>query len=102
MEQLRITQTEAIVYLAIINAVLGLLFGFFPLLTGIIIKNRKYGIYGFLGSIIGGAILGVILSFPIAFVFTWLILRNTSKPAENNVENEFPADAPIVNPDENF
>jgi hypothetical protein len=62
-------------YIILINIVLGFLFGTFPLLTGIKMNNRKYGIYGFIGAVIGGAILGVFLSYPIAAVFTWLILK---------------------------
>jgi hypothetical protein len=77
-------------YVSIINAFLGILFGFFPLLAGIMFKNRKYGVYGFLGSIIGGAILGVFLSFPIAILLTWLILR--SPLIKDNVVFESPAE----------
>jgi hypothetical protein len=78
MNNLQISYNEAILYLAIWNAVLGLLFGVFPLFMGLRFKNRKYGVFGFVGSIIGGSIAGVVLSFPVAFIFTWLILRGLS------------------------
>lgn len=79
-------------YIILINIILGFLFGTFPLLSGIKMNNRKFGIYGFVGSLIGGAILGVFLSYPIAAVFTWLILKKSV--AKNNV------DSAVVN--ENF
>lgn len=66
-------------YIIVINLVLGFLLGTFPLLCGIKMNNRKYGVYGFIGSIIGGGILGVFLSYPIAAISTWLILKNSSK-----------------------
>ena len=79
MGDYRVTFNEVLVYFALINIVLGLLFGSFPLIAGLKMKNRNYAVYGFVGSVIGGAILGVLLSYPIAIIFTWLILR---KPAE--------------------
>jgi hypothetical protein len=77
MDNIQITIEQARNYIILINIILGLLFGIFPLLTGIKMNNRKYGIFGFIGSVIGGAILGVFLSFPIAAVFTWLTLKNS-------------------------
>ncbi len=87
--QIRLTPTEFILYGALAGLILGFLLGLIPLFLGIKKHNRKYGVYGFIGSIIGGAILGVFLSFPIAAVFTWLILK---KPVTANSD-----DALIVN-----
>ena len=81
MDEFRIGYREALIYLSVANAVLGVFFGFFPLITGIKLKNAKYGAFGFVGSILGGAIAGVFLSFPIAFIFNWLILRKSSENA---------------------
>ena len=75
MDNIQISIDQARNYIILINIILGLLFGIFPLLAGLKTNNRKYGIYGFIGALIGGAILGVFLSFPIAAVFTWLILK---------------------------
>lgn len=69
------TTNEAILYFAVFNAGLGLLFGLIPLILGFVKKERSYAVFGFLGSIIGGAILGLLLSIPVAGIFTWLILR---------------------------
>lgn len=77
MEQIILTKNDIIFYLTIINVVLGILFGSFPLISGLIFNNRKYGFYGFIISVIGGAILGIFLSYPIAAIFTWLILKKS-------------------------
>ncbi len=86
---MKITYNQVLIYLSVINVILGFLFGAFPLIAGLLLKNRKYGIWGFIGSIIGGAFLGLFLSFPIALIFTWLILRNmTPKESSNVLVNE--------------
>ncbi len=95
MEQIKLSYNEAIFYIAFINILLGFLLGSFPLISGFIAKNRKYGIYGFIGSIIGGAILGILLSYPIALIFTWLTLRKLTDKSSVNVENEKPVDVSI-------
>jgi hypothetical protein len=86
-------------YIIVINIVLGFLFGTFPLLLGIKMNNRKYGIYGFIGALIGGSILGVFLSYPIAAVLTWLILKKSSVKESNDTlaVNENPVEAEIDN-----
>lgn len=97
MEELKISFKELAVYFGVINIVLGLLFGSFPLICGIKMKNRNYGVYGFIGSIIGGAILGVLLSYPISMIFTWLILRNPQTTVEAINENS--VDIAVENPE---
>lgn len=76
MQNFQLTFNQLIVYSIIANIVLSFLFGLFPLFVGIKMNNRKYGMIGFVAAIVGGAILGVFLSFPIAFIFTWLIMKN--------------------------
>ncbi len=99
MDQIKISQSEVIFYIALINIVIGFFLGTFPLLAGFIAKNRKYGIYGFIGSVVGGGILGILLSYPIAMIFIWLIVKKAivresadsisidEKTAELSVEN---------------
>jgi hypothetical protein len=77
MEQIKMTTNEAFFYVTIFNIGLGILLGAIPLVLGFIRKERSYAVFGFLGSIIGGAILGLFLSIPVAAIFTWLILRKT-------------------------
>ena len=78
--------------LLIANVVLGFLFGTFPLLAGIRSGNRKYGFLGFVLSIAGGSILGILLSYPLAMIFLWLILRG---PAPDTVNSAHPADPAV-------
>jgi hypothetical protein len=78
MEQIKLTTNEAILYIALFNMGLGILFGLVPLIFGFIRKERSYAVFGFLGSIIGGALLGIFLSIPVAAIFTWLILRKSN------------------------
>jgi len=87
--------------ITMIGAALGLLLGLIPLVLGFIKKERKYAMFGFLGSLIGGALLGIFLSIPITAIFTWLILRNPNnepiKPIEVKVVNETPIDVKVEN-----
>jgi len=85
MEQIKLTTNEAILYASLIHAAIGILLGMIPLILGFIRKERSYAVFGFLGSIIGGAILGIFLSVPVAAIFTWLILR---KPKNEVIEAE--------------
>ena len=83
MEQIRINYTEFLVYTALINAAIGLLLGLIPLVLGLKKKQKSLGVYGFISSIFGGAILGFLLSIPIVGIFTYLILKRSKPEAEN-------------------
>jgi hypothetical protein len=98
MEQIKMTTTEAVLYITIFNIGLGILLGAIPLVLGFLRKERSYAVFGFLGSIIGGAILGLFLSIPVAAIFTWLILRKQkNEPIEVVVVNETPIDVRVEN-----
>ena len=100
MEQIRLTNTEAIVYVTIFNTILGIVLGLIPLILGFVKKERSYGVFGFLGSAIGGAILGLFLSVPVTAIFTWLILRRPKNtPVDVRVVNDNPIDVKVNNPD---
>ena len=75
MQDIRFTFNDLIIYVAIANTVLGVLFGLFPLVVGLKNSRAKYGIIGFLASVIGGFILSIVLAFPLALIFTLLALR---------------------------
>lgn len=92
MEQIRLTSTEAILYITLLNVGLGILFGAIPLILGFIKKERSYAVFGFLGSIIGGLLLGLFLSIPVAAIFTWLILRRVRN---QNSANSVSADSDV-------
>lgn len=77
-------------YGALINAAIGLVLGLIPLITGVVKRNVKYGVIGFLGSIVGGAILGIFLAVPVAALFTWLIIRGPKTPAAPDLTSDDP------------
>jgi hypothetical protein len=72
-----ITPGEALLWSALINAGIGFAVGLIPLAIGFVKGNKKYGLLGLVCSIVGGAILGVLLAVPCAAIFTWLILRSS-------------------------
>jgi len=78
--------------ITMIGAALGFLLGLIPLVLGLIKKERKYAMFGFLGSLIGGALLGIFLSIPIVSIFTWLILRKPKTTVEAMNENSTEAE----------
>lgn len=53
---------------------MGGLWGLMPLLIGKSRNNLVLGIIGFICSVIGGLLLGIILAAPVAIVFTVIIL----------------------------
>jgi len=73
MELIRLTYVELLLYV-LANIIIGILLGLIPLILGIRKKNRKYGMYGFVGSVIGGAV-SPIISVIVISVFSWLLLR---------------------------
>ena len=76
MEPIKITYNELSAYLIAGSVIIGVLLGLIPLILGIRKKNRKYGMYGFVGSVIGGAIT-YIISIIVVSIFSWLILRKS-------------------------
>ena len=78
MEDLRFTFNDLVIFFGILNTLLGVLFGLFPLVVGLKNANKKYAVIGFVGSVVGGFLLSIFLSFPIALVFTILSLRKTT------------------------
>lgn len=90
MEEIRLTSSQAYLYVALANAGVGFVLGLIPLITGIVRKKAKIGIIGILVGTLGGALLGVIVSVPAMGIFTWLILRDKFVPTD-----EFPNESPI-------
>jgi len=79
MEPIHLTPYQAIAFVALINAAIGLVLGLIPLLFGYFNKRLKLGAIGFFSAIVGGALLGIFLSIPATVIFTWLVVRK-SKP----------------------
>ncbi len=97
MEQVKLTYTQAILYIALIGLVIGFLIGLIPLILGIKKEKRNYGYYGFAASTLLG-LISPILSIIAVAVFSWLILRKP-KPTEAVVANENPVDVSTDNPE---
>lgn len=75
MDEVRLTMSQALLYVAIGGAAVGFLLGLVPLILGIVKKKVKTGVIGLIVSTLGGALLGVFISIPAMAIFTWLILR---------------------------
>ena len=84
MDPTKMTTQELVIYATLINAGVGFVLGLVPLIIGFLKRNTKYALIGFVGSIVGGAILGVILSVPISAIFTWLIVRKPKASSETS------------------
>ena len=74
MEPIHLSLREYFLYIAIIGAAVGAVFGIVPLLLGIRRGRRRLGIIGFAASIIGGAI-APLLSIVVVAIFIWLIVK---------------------------
>lgn len=61
--------------LLIVGAIAGFVVGLVPLILGISNGKRKFGILGFLLSLVAGTIFSLLGAIPVAGIFTWLILR---------------------------
>jgi len=84
MEPIQVTTQEFFLYTILANTAMGFLIGLVPLAAGFIRHQRKYGFYGLIACVVGGAILGIFLSLPLAAVFTWLVLK-TSHPKSDSI-----------------
>ena len=85
MEPLNMTMREYFLYAALLGAGLGALFGLVPLILGMRRDKRRLGLYGFVASIIGGAI-APLLSVVIVVIFSWIIVKkkaDTEPPVES-------------------
>ena len=70
--------------LVLIGVGVGVVLGLIPLILGFVKNRRNLGIYGFIASIVGGA-LSSIVSLIVVGIFVWLILK---KPTQAAVANE--------------
>ena len=90
MDPTKMTTQEVMMYAALFNAAIGLVLGLVPLFLGFVKGRVKYGVFGFLVCLIGGAVLGVILSIPAMVFFTWLVIRGgraASGEADPDIDN---------------
>lgn len=78
MSDIQMTFREFYLYIIIGGAILGALLGLLPLLLGRRRGRAKLGLYGFIASIVAGA-LAPLLALIVAGIFSWLVVRE--KPA---------------------
>jgi hypothetical protein len=63
---------------SVISIALSVLIALVPLFFGLGRQQRKYAVIGFIATIIGGALLGLLLAIPVAAVFSWVIYRSST------------------------
>ena len=84
MNDVQLTFREFYVYVMIAGAILGALFGLVPLIVGRRRDRKRLGVYGFIASIVGGAI-APLLGLIVAGIFFWLVVRE--KPAADDASS---------------
>lgn len=92
MEPYQISTREAIVWVMLINAIIGLVLGLIPLLFGYFNKQLKLGVAGIAVATLGGAVLGIFASIPATIVFTWLVARRSKAAMSETKSVKFPED----------
>ncbi len=82
MEPINLSTREFYLYSLAINVGLGVILGLIPLVVGFMKRQRKTAFLGFVVTIVGGAILGLLLAIPAAAIFTWLAVSRSNKTAD--------------------
>ncbi len=84
MDPSTMTTQELMMYATMFNAGIGFVFGLVPLILGFVKGRVKNGIFGFLACLVGGALLGIILSIPAMIFFSWMIVRGGKSASVEN------------------
>jgi len=87
MEPINVTTRDFYIYALLINAAMGFLLGLIPLVFGMLKGQRKYAFMGLILSVVGGAILGLLLAIPVAAIFTWLIFSKSGKAQTSTTDD---------------
>ena len=90
MSDIQLTFRDFYIYVIIIGAILGALLGLVPLLLGRKRGKARLGLYGFIASIVGGAI-APLLALIVSGIFAWLVIRE--KPAAGNTSSSDAGDS---------
>ena len=85
MNDILLSYRELYIYVMIAGAFLGALFGLVPLIIGRRKNRKRLGVYGFIASIVGGAI-APLLGLIVAGIFFWLVIRE--KPSSNDSHSD--------------
>ena len=84
MNDIALTYRELYIYVIIGGAILGALFGLIPLILGRRRNKARLGMYGFLASIVTGA-LAPLFAIIVVAIFSWMIVKD--KPVQTNGVN---------------
>lgn len=77
---------EELISRIIFGSIAGILLGCWPLIRGVNAQQTVLGVAGFFASLISGAVLGLILAVPVAWLFAFLINKN-SQAAKVDVDS---------------
>jgi len=89
-----LTKQQVLIYILLVDIALGVLFGLIPLILGIRRDRRRLGLYGFVASIVGGALTPLVSIVAVA-IFSWLIIKKKSgEPAASTETAEARGDEP--------
>ena len=83
---MELTYKEFFLYLIIAQVIIGALLGLIPLILGRKRNRARLGNYGFLATVVGGAI-SVLMGLIVVCIFVWLILRKKPQPSQTDSEN---------------
>jgi hypothetical protein len=83
MNDIELTYREFYIYVIIGGAILGALFGLIPFVLGRKRNKARLGLYGFLASIVAGA-LAPLFAIVVAAVFSWVITRGAPMPTNGS------------------
>ena len=82
MNDIEMTLSEFSLYVIIGGAILGALVGLVPLILGRRKNRARLGFYGFLASIVTGALTGF-FAIITAAIFSWIIAKGNSAPTNS-------------------
>jgi len=91
MQEIQLTTTEAIFYLALIGAAAGMIVGLVPLIYGWKKGKARLGILAMISSVVAGGVVSIFLSMLVMVVFVFLIAR---KNPVDSTSKESTADGP--------
>jgi Na+/melibiose symporter-like transporter len=77
MQEIHLTTREAILYLALIGAGIGLVFGLVPLILGWIMGKKRLGLIGLIVSTVAGGAISWFISPLVMVIFIFLIIRKS-------------------------
>ena len=87
MDPINVTSREVYIYSVLLSVGFGVLIGLVPLVFGFIRHRRKNALLGFILTVFGSALLGLLLAIPVAAIFTYLIHRSSTDVPTEQVDD---------------